>query len=168
MPLLLPRRVAIVSSDGRPNIKGRFYAAALYKLMDDEAQEREVGGDKVRVWEGFLTHAVKTVGIPDGVYRRVFTLLEDTGCVQLISRGARGYPSMVVLLNPPTEDRLRSPQVLTRREDAATLLARTQEFIDSLGGLNIAEAVVNIEERLQALEARTSKLERGQNAKKSK
>lgn len=135
--------------------KTHSYAAALYDVMDKAAEMRQTDGGEVRLWTGFIRQTCDELGIPQGVYRRVLSLLEDCGCLQILQRGVRGYPSLIALLKVPTAEVLESGGRgdLTRRLNPAMLESSVRNMQEQIGGLNVADALVNIEQRLKAIEA---------------
>jgi hypothetical protein len=142
-------------------------ASALYARFQKEANVQTLSnGDSVLVWKGKLVDTILDTGIPYGSYRRNVDVLEQIGAIQVIARGTRGTSTIIVLLQPPTEElwaaRGSSDTRLTQAVDSATLMKQAQEILDSLGGLDgeaIKRALVNLEGRMKDLENRVNALE---------
>lgn len=139
-----------------------FYCAALYERMESESTIEVVDDKSVKVWSGALLATCRSIGIPDGSYKRVIDALRRLKCLEQLSVGKRNTPSVFLLQSPPgasvweqargelkgltqapTLDRL-SGEVETLREQIKT----------QLGGLNIVEALIEIEKRLSKVEKR--------------
>lgn len=143
------------NNDTNDTPKTQSYANALYELMDNNAVKRVVAGQSYKVWEGPLTKTMQSIGVPQGVERRVTRLLEELDCIQILQRGSRTYPSVVALLAPPTADRwddFRS-RGLTTRPTAARLAAEVKDIKKMLGGGDIAAILINFEERIVGIES---------------
>jgi hypothetical protein len=130
-------------------------ANALYAHMLESAEMRVVNGNKVNVWSGSLTKTCRELNIPKGTERRVIAPLEAMGCIQIIQRGAANYPSTVVLLKPPTEESWEDrSKGLTPRPSYAILSRRLEAVERTLGGVDLGEALLNLDRRLKTVEAK--------------
>ena len=78
----------------------------------------------------------------------------------MMQRGARGAPTVLVLHSPPTLETWATlpDSDLTTRPDAATILEqRVDDLTKQIGGIDIAEALKNLETRIQKLEREVSR-----------
>jgi hypothetical protein len=92
--------------------------------------------------------------------QKVVKPLETMGCLQVVQRGVGQYPSVVVLRYPPTEDLWvqSDPNLpLTRRPAFDMLVSDVENIKRQLGGVNLKEALVNIEQRLRVVESKLPK-----------
>jgi hypothetical protein len=137
------------------------YCAALYSLFEDNAIYEEVDDSRLLVWRGRLTHATKEVSIPDGVYKRVMNQLRALGCIEQVEQGRGSLPTVIILFNPPTmdvwQDEIISRQGLTHRDESAILRARLDDMDKRLGGLDIVQALVEIQKQHDDFVARFNK-----------
>lgn len=131
------------------------YCNALYAVMHENSRVINIDGVEGRVWNGPIVETCLSVGIPGGSYRRVTKQLETLGCIEFVQRGARSYPSAVLLNYAPTEQvwQAAGRRHLTNAPTSARLAGRVKELETRIGGVNLATALVNIEKRLRALES---------------
>lgn len=158
-------------TDSSPLTRLQIYCSALYNYFDENSEVMQLDEGTVKIWRGYTTQACGNVEIPEGVRNRVIRRLEDVGSIQLVERGRRNTPSVVVLLEPPTAEvweRDFTLEDLTARPDPAILSKQITDIHKTLGGLPLAEMFKNIEERLKTLEDWKKQLEsgEGQNSQK--
>ncbi|SRR6266404_3082106 len=130
------------------------YCSALYAAFDEGAQTT----DNVRVWSGRLLEVCDSIGIPRGGYSRVINMLRKMGCVEQVSRGFRGNAlSEFLLFQPPTAEVWSAANVksasgdLTKAPTLDRLSAEVSDLQKQIGGLNIPEALKNIEGQIAEL-----------------
>lgn len=133
--------------------KLRSYCAAFYERMVEESNEE----DGLVVWRGYITKTIRGLGIPDGTYKRITDKLQELGSVEQVERGFRGNkPSVMILNYPPTDevwDRGESGrQGLTGPPSAAILARRVNDLERRLEGLNIKEALVDMQQQIRKLQ----------------
>jgi hypothetical protein len=129
------------------------YARQLYNLMDSLAKENEY---HERVFTGSITDLYKDIGASTSYYTAIRKFLLDAELITILQRGNAKQQSQV-RLNELSENILRKP--LTAAPRAATMgadvqrrLERLEAWRETTGGLNIAEALRNIEDRVTRLE----------------
>lgn len=132
--------------------KVQTYAAALYARMEEEASEDNV-------WVGKIVETCKSLNIPAGGYNRAMNALRKLGCVDLLARGTGGdRQSAIRLIRPPTPDVWEDGFVnsrdatLTRGPSLDMLRQEVRDMHKQLGGINLIEALAQVEERLVRLE----------------
>lgn len=140
-------------------MKLQFYCSALYDRMASEAITlTDEGAASAIVWQGRIIETAKSLGIPEGSYKRVVDKLRALGCVEQATRGFRGISlSGFILHYPPTPERWEAqendPRRLTGAPNFDRLSADVRDIQTRLGGLNYTEAFAEIDRRLTALEA---------------
>ena len=137
-----------------PNYTIIRYAVLFYQYLDERAEVNEY---HERVFTGSVGEAYKAVGASSTYHSDIRKLLIDSGSVTVLQRGTGKQPSEWVL-NGLDENILAVP--LTPPDRAATVGAQVERRVRTLeawrettGGINIAEALRNIELRLGRLEA---------------
>lgn len=143
--------------------------ATLYARMEAEA-------DEYHVWRGKIVDSCLTIGIALGSYSRVVNALRKLGCIDLIEQGYRGRPTVYRLAYPPTEAvwRERAPERTEDLTSAPSLDILSGQFDDlvdmletRLGGLNIVEALGELEKRIDDLQQQVQSLTATQQQKQS-
>jgi hypothetical protein len=86
------------------------HAMSAYKTMVDEAQEvTGEGGQRMLVWEGFLTKLIRDhLQLSTPMFSEVRNNLKNMGCIRQLQRGGSTTPSKWELLREPTEELWRS------------------------------------------------------------
>jgi hypothetical protein len=130
------------------------HALILYNRLKSEAKIEQ--GDLL-VWRGALTTTYTDLGISQQYYQRVVKCLEFNEVIEWAQKGKRGIESVIVL-HPLPELPLSLPEkkpakALTDDPIFAKLVDKVEALEEMIGGLDIAEVLVNYEERLRALEA---------------
>ena len=142
--------------------KLRSYCAALYDhFLAESSVDEETG---YAIWRGHITKAARTVGIPEGTYKRVTDALHDLHCIEQIERGFRGNARSVVILHRAPTDEVwdasesgRKP--LTRPEAPAILSRRVDELERRLEGLDIKQALVDLQQQITKLRRQQESLQ---------
>jgi len=128
----------------------KFYDA----LIDHSRLEVLSGGLNLQVFRGSLTDVYNGLGIPKAYYSETIGVLKKHLCIEVIQRGSRTTESVVVLHRPP--ERMffvrTGEDDLTDAEDFAKLVTEFEKFRETLGGVNIAEALVAIDRRFTEVE----------------
>jgi hypothetical protein len=101
-----------------------------------------------------MVEAYKSIGASQHYYSGVMDALKDLGCITILSSGRRARPSVVALHHAPdeTEFIFYSESRLTGAPEAAKLRSRLETLEKRIGGINIADALVNIDNRVKRLE----------------
>lgn len=133
--------------------KLQSYCSLLYERMNSEATIEE----NLKVWRGKVISTCLELGIPEGSYSKVVNKLRSMGCIEQVMRGYRGSaPSVFTLQYPPTSevwDRSISGTIpLTDGPTLDRMAAMLEDLRRQIGGVNLVDALVNIEERLSKLE----------------
>lgn len=136
------------------------YMAALYDTMSTHADK--VPDSEALVWQGRLIKTCLSVGIPEGYYKRVVDALRKLGCIEALSQGTRGTNTIFLLRYPPTIELYEEAIVksgwrgLTSGPSLDTLSAQVedlrQEIATRLGGIDIAAAFKDLDERVSKVE----------------
>lgn len=132
----------------------------IYKYMEENSELNSLGE---RLYVGSIQEAVRSAGASSRYYTAIRKLLgspPDDPCIDIVQRGNTYQPSIVLLKHPPPEGWEKiPPSALTQPAVSATLIAELTEKVEqlqawreSLGGMNIAEAMINFENRLRRLE----------------
>lgn len=135
------------------------YSDALYKAFDELAEQTQVDGISVRVFRGSITERWSSIGASQSFYTPVMHTLKELGCITLISSGRRSHPSIVALHHPPDEVEflLTHTGDLTGSPEAAKLRKRLENLERRVGGVNIAEVLLELEKRVAWLERHVGK-----------
>lgn len=141
-------------SNDETNLTVLQYAIKLYQYLDELAEVNEY---HERVFTGKVSEAYKAVGASSTYHSDIRKLLIDSGSITVIQRGT-GKQASEWALNGLDENILAVP--LTPLGTAATMRAEVERRVRSLeawrettGGINIAEALRNIELRLSKVES---------------
>lgn len=138
---------------GKPKSYG--HCQTFYELLDSKAADEVIQERNLRVFRGYLTEAFRETSLPIAYYSPVINLLSANECIVTVSKGARGVESITVLLRPPTavdewQESFEKP--LTGNLQAARLRQDVDALLKSVGGLDVIEALRNIEGRIKVLE----------------
>ena len=129
--------------------------AALYAELQSQAENGRFEGSLVAVYDA--------VGSSRSHYGKLYTALEDLGCIEIERKGRSGLTSVLLLHKSPQIELFRKIHVrtLTKRDPSGILTL--QQRVSNLevagkegrvGDIDLSEALVNLERRLQALEGR--------------
>lgn len=140
--------------------KTQEYSNALYAHMLENSEEVVLDGKVILRWRGSLTKTCRELGIPEGVDSRVIRPLEAMGCIQILQRGVRNYPTVIALLETPTADRWenRHEGALTSRPSLDRLAREVREIQRTLGGVALGKVLESFDQRIQSIEADVKKL----------
>lgn len=146
-------------------------ALTFYDAMYDESFTDEVDGKEFRLYKGYLTNLFTSVIGSLNTYSKIRGRLASLGCIQILEAGARNFPSVVVLVQHPAdadwEASAGGPKPrkkdLTDTPEYARLLAEVEGIKKRLGGVDLAEALSNIERRLVKVEKELHKTTGGDN-----
>jgi hypothetical protein len=141
----------------------KLYMAMLMESTKEELPQPERGElateaetREVRVYRGRITETYKSLGISQSYYTRVRDVLTESGSIEYLQQGARGVETVIVLHHAPPEDftfkRLTAPPT---PDKLAVRLNELEAWRDTLGNLNLQEALRNIEYRLSQLEEKS-------------
>lgn len=122
------------------------------KLYNQLAADAE--GD---MFEGSMAGVYKKTHMSQSHYSKLFGILIETGCIELVRRGRGPAPSQIRLRHAPTEKAVRNSYQagrLTKRESPARVMLEQRVSImeGRLSDIDLVEALSNIERRLAALE----------------
>jgi hypothetical protein len=131
----------------------------VYDEMQAKAEEK----DGLLVFRGALSKLIRGAGISQTYYSRIVRALVDGGYVELLDRGGRSSPSIVILLQRPELDELMALTIDGDRP-ILTLLSRIETVERSIGGMHIAGVLAVVEQNLSRIDARLDRLE-GKRAK---
>jgi hypothetical protein len=109
----------------------------------------------VKVYEGKVTYLYHSLGISQTYYGSIFKGLQQVGSITKVNRGGRGTaPTAYVLHRKPALDEWKklATKPLTRPRDFAILSQQVQDLAQQIGGINIGEALVHLEQRLERVE----------------
>ena len=127
------------------------HAVRVYSHMLKNSTEITWEDLPIKAWEGSITQLTADLRISNSYYTRVVGGLEASGCISMLRRGSGNRLSLLALHHPPSEESFISD--LTPRLPAANLVEqRLKDLETNVGGINIAEAIADIQERLEVLE----------------
>lgn len=151
------------------------HARQFYAILEERATEEPLPLDPnvvyntedpvptVLVFRGQLSDVFREMKVSQSFYTKIRAILIEYDCVSYLQKGTRAYDSVLILNHEPPEE--ISPEVLTRPSDPATLSVLAdrledlehsvkvlEKWRDSAGGINIGEALRNMELRLAKLE----------------
>lgn len=130
--------------------------SALYRAMERQANAEGL-------WEGKIISLAMSIGIAMGSYSRVVNTLRRLGCVELIEQGSRGKPSIYRMVKPPTQEVWESSapdrtEDLTRPPSLDILSAQVEDLKRQLGGINVVEALAELEQQVKDLRSELRRL----------
>jgi len=122
--------------------------------MKQSSLEEPVGNETFEVYRGSVVELFKKLHISFTYYSRIFRALEGNGCITQLQKGARGVDSIYVLHYPPMGedwDEESSTRPLTRHSEFDTLTQRVENLEKRLGGLDIVNALADIQSQVDTL-----------------
>lgn len=130
------------------------YALELYKLMEANAENTS---DGYAVFTGSISKMYDGLGISKQHYTRIMMALVEAGAIQYMQRGNVRQPTVLRLYGEPTL--LKLVEVLEintqfRREKKSVLEQRVDALERSVAGLNVKEALLNLDNRVKEIEAK--------------
>lgn len=136
------------------------YARQFYATLLQTATEEVSDGKELLVWRGKLTDVFRELKVTSKYYTTIRAILTKTGSITIVETGSRNRPSIVVLNHEPPPLQKINNLGLTGTAPAATMMVELQRRLatleawrESQGGINIAEALRNLEDRLTKLES---------------
>ena len=136
----------------------QFYQLLLDNSKKEKLKQGEYGLQKsgeYLVFRGSVSEIFKQLKVSQSYYSRVRKLLRENGCVSYLEQGNRAVASVIVLHKPPPPPEEILAEDLTTRPTADKLLHRLEKlesWRESQKGIDIVEALQNIEARLLKLE----------------
>lgn len=139
------------------------HARAVFKLLVDRAVTMTVQvplSDEVitvPVFRGRIGDLYDEAGVSKAYYSKVRRILLDCGAIQILERGTIHAPSIVVV-DPNKTPPVAPPNVkliesgLTKPPRGDKIERRVTALENKLGGLDIVEALRNLENRLSLIE----------------
>lgn len=125
----------------------------LYKELEVNAVDGVFTGSAVELYHGAT--------IPKAYYSQLFYYLREMGCIEQVQRGARGRPSIIRVIKPPTADdvarqyvpsRYRRDINLTKGKSIATLQEQVDAIQRRLPDIDLITWITSVEARLKQLE----------------
>lgn len=139
----------------------------VYNAMERAAVETEINGESTKVWTGKITNLVTSLGIGLGIYGKMMKQFNHLGCITILTQGRVGVPTEVALHFSPASVEWTTPtRDLTDRPDAAILEQQIRDIHESLGGLNVKNALMTLESRIKQLEKEIETLTKGRTVAK--
>lgn len=135
-------------------------AALFYEKLAALAKVEQIGDVQYLVFRGKLGNVFNSLDVSQAYYSGVRRILVENECVMYVERGGRNIETVLLLLKPPDVEKLIPDVALTNGVESATLelseiqarLQALENWRETLGGLNIAEALRNFETRIKKLE----------------
>lgn len=112
----------------------------------------------VLVWKGKSSELLAELKVPSGYYGRVMRQLEYMGCLTRRHRGSLGVPSEIELHRDPSsiKEWVDAPSKdLTGLPEYATLAQTVKDIETLVGGIDIREALRDLDTRLSVIERKT-------------
>lgn len=138
----------------------RQHCETVYNALKDRATLKPTPeGTQELVFTGAVSEVYQSLGISQTYYGPIFDTLEDLGAILRIQRGGRGIDTVLVVRELPMiwPEGLgwkgRNSKPLTDDTRYATILLDVQRLQDSIGNLNVLDAMMDFETRLAKLEA---------------
>lgn len=150
------------------------YTCEIYKLMHKRAK---VNKEKERIFVGQYSDVFRESSASFAYYSPIRSLLlspDDDPCITYYQKGNSGQPSHIRLNHAPPEEWATITKLdLTKPREGATILARLENEVasltawrESIGEVNLSEALVDFEQRLSKLESERER--NGKQAPKAK
>ena len=129
-------------------------ALALYDRLSSVSEIEKMDGIHIPVFRGSIVDAFDAVGISRSRYTPVMDALKQLGCFTVIASGRRSKPTIIALHHPPDEVEFMILHTgdLTGSPEAAKLRSRFERMEKAIGGINIADALTQLEARVAQLE----------------
>jgi hypothetical protein len=138
------------------------YVKHAYELLEERSSVNEYGE---RVFEGHFSKLLGELGFSKRWYSEIRSALlipvEDP-CIEIVQRGTANQNTIVILRHPPPPEwadltaggltQARFRDTVYGRVEAR--VERLEAWRETLGGVNLAEALRNFEMRLSRLEAK--------------
>ena len=143
------------------------HCESVYNALAERStpQHVESVGDNVLVFTGAVSPIYRSLGISQTYYGPIFKTLEDVGSLVKVQRGTRSVDTIIALRGLPEvwpEDlgwKGSRSEPLTEDSRYAKILREVQEIQQgSINGMNILTALVELEQRVVALENKVERL----------
>jgi hypothetical protein len=146
------------------------YAHALYHALDAAATTEPLDGQDARIFRGSVVRTYRSLDISNSYYSEVRRFLLETESVTFIRQGSRGNESVIVLHKEPDANSIVTLQSLglTREVEAGRVFQELRDLRRLIGSISIPDALVNIEQRLQEMEHRITRVEQQLNQKQGR
>jgi hypothetical protein len=137
------------------------HTAKMYDLLHQQSNIEELPNGVVNIFRGKVTEVFRSSGIGSSYYTEIFRQLEDQGCVSFLQRGSKSVDTVIILHRRPTAQGYRPPPKsdLTNPERYANLREDVEAVKTLIGGIHIAEALLEVEKRFKEYEGRIAELE---------
>lgn len=137
-------------------------AIELYGELSKTAKLEEIEGyGTFTVWRGSMLSAFESVSKTRNYYNVSYNLLRVGNAISILSRGARSTESVIVLHAAPTLEGLleTDPDLLTEGRAYAKLAleAQMKDLITSFKGLNVVQALGNLQDQINELKREIKK-----------
>lgn len=145
-------------------VKSPFrHGLVLYEKMLELSSE----DDGFTVYRGSLTQLFDATGFSRAYYTDVFQRLEDCGSIAKLQRGGRNADTVIVLRQAPTLESWNGTPTatshLTPRGPSAILEQQVRDLVQLLGGMNIVQALGELQGQIANLNSRVNQLEQKEN-----
>lgn len=130
------------------------HTLTMYEALNEASNEEKLPGGSLRIFRGKVTDVFRSTGIGQSYYSEIFRQLNLQNCVTFLQRGSKSVESVVILHGAPTSEGYRPPQTspLTDPERYANLSEDVEALKILVGGVHIAEALIEVEKRFKKLE----------------
>jgi hypothetical protein len=154
-----PEEIARLTPEVRQTAIYR-HALRVYEIMDKQSFSNSFGE---RAFSGKLKDVFEEAGVSKAYYRPIRQLLDSPDldpCITILERGNASQRTLILLNHPPppewgviTPKDLTAPAIdATMVADLAARVERLEAWRETLGGVNLAEALRNFESRISRLE----------------
>lgn len=127
------------------------HAINFYKLLEEDAKLESLAGLEVLVYRGPVSKLWHQTGASNAYYSRVMNSLHDMGCIAMIQRGSVNVLSAIAVLRPPKAEDFDAVD-LTPAADPATMRQELENVKRNIGGIDIAQVVIEFDARIKELE----------------
>lgn len=128
----------------------------MYQALNDRATDKELeSGGTARIFVGSYFECWRSTKIAQTYYTPVRKSLERHNAIDILQKGGRSADTVIHLKGLPEAwdvDGWNDAVGLTKQRQYATLASDVKEIKESLGGINIVNALQEFERRLVALE----------------
>lgn len=130
------------------------HSISVYNALLKDSTEETFEGESIRLYRGPVSRLYASLGIAQSYYTEIFDQLDRQGSITYLQRGSKHVDTVIVLHFPPTEEnfRIRPRKGLTSAENSANLIESVSLLKQLVGGINIVEALIDVDKRLKRLE----------------
>lgn len=126
--------------------------------MRSRAKLEMIQDIEVPIFTGSITRLWNSLGASNAYYSKVIRNLTDLGCIQILQRGSSNVESRVACIRMPDQGEVKAKSVLTNAPSLGTLAQEVANLHRNIGGIDIADALKNFEERLSKVEREVAKI----------